>query len=44
LRETEKTVLNKAIESGQERRKHYRKAKAWDYSCRNHGALRVLPQ
>jgi len=30
--------LDKAIQSGKERRKPYRKAKAIDYSCRNHGS------
>lgn len=29
--------LNKAIKSGKEHRKRYRKAKAVDSSCRNHG-------
>lgn len=29
--------LNKAIESGKEHRKPYRKAKAIDKTCRNHG-------
>ena len=29
--------LDKAIESGKEMRKPYRKAKAIDPSCRNHG-------
>lgn len=30
--------LNKAISSGKEHRKPYRKSKAIDYSCRNHGS------
>ena len=29
--------LDKAIESGKEKRKPYRKAKAIDATCRNHG-------
>lgn len=29
--------LNKAIQSGKEHRKPYRKAKAIDKTCRNHG-------
>ena len=29
--------LDKAIKSGKERRKPYRKAKAVDKTCRNHG-------
>lgn len=29
--------LNKAIEHGKEHRKQYRRAKAVDSSCRNHG-------
>ena len=29
--------LSKSIESGKERRKKYRKSKAFDRSCRNHG-------
>lgn len=29
--------LDKAIEHGKEKRKPYRKSKAFDYSCRNHG-------
>jgi len=29
--------LNKAIEHGKEKRKEYRKAKAVDPMCRNHG-------
>jgi hypothetical protein len=29
--------LYKAIESGKEKRKQYRKSKAFDRSCRNHG-------
>lgn len=31
-------TLNKAIASGKEKRKPYRKAKAIDASCRNHGS------
>ena len=30
--------LDKAIKHGKEKRKAYRKAKAIDYSCRNHGS------
>ncbi len=30
--------LDKAIASGKEKRKPYRKAKAQDASCRNHGS------
>lgn len=30
--------LDKAIASGKERRKPFRKSKAFDHSCRNHGA------
>lgn len=30
--------LNKSIESGREHRKPYRKSKAIDSSCRNHGS------
>ncbi len=30
--------LNKSIISGKEHRKHYRKSKAFDRSCRNHGS------
>ena len=30
--------LNKGIESGKEHRRAYRKSKAFDRSCRNHGA------
>lgn len=29
--------LNKAIESGKEKRKKYRRSKAFDSSCHNHG-------
>lgn len=29
--------LEKAIKSGKEHRKEYRKSKAFDKSCRNHG-------
>jgi hypothetical protein len=29
--------LDKAITSGKEKRKHYRKSQAVDRSCRNHG-------
>lgn len=29
--------LHKAIEHGKEHRKPYRKSKAFDYSCHNHG-------
>lgn len=29
--------LDKAIEHGKEKRKPYRRSKAVDYSCRNHG-------
>lgn len=29
--------LEKAIAHGKEKRKPYRKSKAFDYSCRNHG-------
>ena len=29
--------LNKAIQSGKEHRKQYRKSKAFDKTCRNHG-------
>lgn len=29
--------LDKAIKSGKEKRKPYRKAKSYDSSCRNHG-------
>ena len=29
--------LDKSIESGKEKRKHYRGAKAVDHTCRNHG-------
>ena len=31
-------MLNKAIHHGKEKRKPYRKAKAIDTSCRNHGS------
>ncbi len=31
-------MLNKAIASGKEKRKLYRKSKAFDRSCRNHGS------
>lgn len=31
-------MLNKAIIHGKEHRKPYRKAKAFDTSCRNHGS------
>jgi len=31
-------MLDKAIEHGKEHRKPYRKAKAFDRSCRNHGS------
>ena len=31
-------MLNKAIESGKEHRNPYRKSKAFDRSCRNHGS------
>jgi hypothetical protein len=31
-------MLDKAIKSGKEHRKIYRKAKAVDRSCRNHGS------
>ena len=31
-------MLNKAIEHGKEYRKPYRKSKAFDFSCRNHGS------
>lgn len=30
--------LDKSIASGKERRKPYRKSKAFDYTCRNHGS------
>jgi hypothetical protein len=30
--------LDKAIESGKEKRKKYHKSKAIDYTCRNHGS------
>lgn len=30
-------MLDKAIIHGKEKRKPYRKAKAFDYTCRNHG-------
>ena len=30
--------LDKAIESGKEKRKKYRKSKAFDSTCRNHGS------
>lgn len=30
--------MHKAIASGQEHRQPYRKSKAFDYSCHNHGA------
>ena len=30
--------LNKSIQSGKEHRKPYRRAKAIDYTCRNHGS------
>jgi hypothetical protein len=30
-------MLNKAIQSGKEHRKPFRKAKRFDRSCRNHG-------
>lgn len=30
--------LDKAIESGKEKRKQYRKSKVFDRSCRNHGS------
>jgi hypothetical protein len=33
----ERVSLDKAIKSGKERRKPYRKAKAVDKTCRNHG-------
>ena len=36
--------LNKGIESGKEHRRAYRKSKAFDRSCRNHGVLRLLPK
>ena len=29
---------NKSIESGKEHRKHYRKSKVFDHTCRNHGS------
>jgi len=32
--------LGKAIQSGKEHRKQYRKSKLFDYSCRNHGSCR----
>jgi hypothetical protein len=31
-------MLNKAIAAGKEKRKAYRKSKAFDRSCRNHGS------
>lgn len=31
-------MLDKAIKSGKEHRKQYRKSKAFDKSCRNHGS------
>lgn len=31
-------ALDKAIESGKERREIYRKSKAFDVTCRNHGS------
>lgn len=31
-------ALNKAITHSKEHRRHYRKSKAWDSSCRNHGS------
>lgn len=31
-------ALDKAIEHGKEKRKRYRRAKAVDRSCRNHGS------
>lgn len=33
-------MLDKAIEHGKERRKPYRKAKAFDRTCRNHGSCK----
>ena len=30
--------LDKAIEFGKEKRKQYRKSKAFDRTCRNHGS------
>ena len=36
-REASAVSLDKAIESGKEYRKPYRKAKAIDKTCRNHG-------
>lgn len=32
--------LNKAIKHKKEKRKSYRKSKAFDYSCRNHGSCK----
>ena len=33
--------LDKAIKSGREHRKPYRRGKAIDHTCRNHGGCRV---
>ena len=31
-------MLDKSIESGKEHRRHYRKSKRFDRTCRNHGS------
>lgn len=36
--------LDKAIEHGNERRKKYRRSKAFDASCRNHGDCAVCQE
>lgn len=36
--------LLKAIEHGKEKRKHYRGAKAFDWSCTNHGSCKYCTQ
>ena len=36
--------LDKAIQSGKEKRKQYRKSKAVDRSCRNHGSCAYCEQ
>jgi hypothetical protein len=33
-------ALDKAIEHGKEKRKPYRGAKSFDFSCRNHGSCK----
>lgn len=36
--------MNKAIKAGKEKRKQYRKSKAFDTTCRNHGSCKYCEE